>query len=358
MESKDCQANRLDNTADSVMSRYVRISIGNKSMIRSMLSWFVLIVLLTAPPPADSQQPTRILRIGYLSGTSLSANSARTDAFRQGLRERGYVEGKDIVIDWRSAEGKADRLPALAGELVRLKVDVIVSGGPTSNRAAKEATVTIPIVMGFDNDPVGNGLIVSLARPGGNVTGLSTLAPEISAKQLELLKEILPALSRVAVLGSSINPGNTQSLKEIELAAAALGLKVEYLDVLDAKNIGAVFRGAGNARAGALLVLASSIFNSNRKQIVELALKNRLPAIYPYPAFVYDHGLMTYSVNLPDLFRRAAAYVDKILKGTKPADLPVEQPIKFEFIVNLKAAKQIGLTIPPNVLVRADKVIK
>jgi putative ABC transport system substrate-binding protein len=212
--------------------------------------------------------------------------------------------------------------------------------------------------MAFDNDPIGNGFVASLARPGGNITGLSTLAPEISGKQLELLKEIVPRFSRVAVLGTSTNPGNTQSLKETELAARAFGAQLQYLDVSGPKDIETAFRAASNGRADVVLVLAGTIFNSHRTQVVDLALKNRLPAIYPYPEFVQDGGLMTYSVSITDLFRRAATYVDKILKGAKPADLPVEQPTKFELLINLKAAKQIGLTIPPNVLARADRVIR
>jgi putative ABC transport system substrate-binding protein len=307
--------------------------------------------------PAAAQQP-KVPRIGYLTGTSLSANSARTDAFRQGLRDLGYVDAKSIVIEWRSAEGKGDRLPGLAAELVRLNVGIMITGGPRSNRAAKEATITIPIVMAFDNDPIGNGFVASLARPGGNITGLSTLAPEVSGKQLELLKEIVPRFSRVAVFGTSTNPGNTQSLKETEFAARAFGAQLQYLDVSGPKDIETAFRAASNGRADAVLVLAGTIFNSHRTQVVDLALKSRLPTIYPYPEFVEDGGLMTYSVSITDLFRRAATYVDKILKGAKPADLPVEQPKKFELIINLKAAKQIGLTIPPNVLARADRVIK
>jgi putative ABC transport system substrate-binding protein len=241
---------------------------------------------------------------------------------------------------------------------VRLKVDVIVTAGPASTRPAKEATSTIPIVMGFDNDPVGSGVVASLARPGGNITGLSTLAPEISGKQLELLKEIVPKLSRVAVLGNSTLPGNAQALKEMELAEGALGVKLQYLDVLSPKDIETAFRAAKKERADAVLVLQNPVATNQRPQIIDLAVKNRLPAIYDRPEFVEDGGLMTYSVSSIDLFRRAATYVDKILKGTKPAELPVEQPKKFEFIVNLKAANQIGLTIPPNVLARADKVIR
>jgi putative tryptophan/tyrosine transport system substrate-binding protein len=268
------------------------------------------------------------------------------------------VEGKSIVIEYRWAEGKFDRLPDLAAELVRLKVDVILSGGPTATRPAKEATVTIPIVMAFDDDPVGSGFVASLARPGGNITGLSTLAPEISGKQLELLKEIVPRLSRVAVFGTSTRSGNAQALREIELAAGALGVQLQYLEVLDAKDIEAVFRAASKGRAGAVLALASPTLLLQRTQIAGLAVKNRLPAIYDRAEFVEDGGLMTYSVSITDLFRRAATYVDKILKGAKPADLPVEQPTKFELVINLKTAKQIGLTIPQSVLYRADKVIK
>ena len=307
---------------------------------------------------SEAQQPAKIPRIGYLQVTASSAVAARTEAFRQGLRELGYVEGKNIVIEWRFAEGKADRLPALAAELVRLKVEVIVTSGPTVTRSAKEATVTIPIVMAFDNDPVGNGFVASLARPGGNITGLSTLAPEISGKQLELLKEIVPKLSRVAVLGTSTNPGNAQALKEIELAARAFRVQLQYLDVRGAKDIETAFRAASKGRADAVLVLAGPVLVTHRKQVVDLAVKNRLPAMYYRREFVEDGGLMSYGVNFTDLDRRAATYVDKILKGAKPADLPVEQPTKFELVINLKAAKQIGLTIPPNVLARADKVIK
>jgi putative ABC transport system substrate-binding protein len=241
---------------------------------------------------------------------------------------------------------------------VRLKVDVIVTSGATVTRAAKEATSTIPIVMAQDPDPVGNGFVASLARPGGNITGLATLRPEISGKRLELLREVVPKLSRVAVLGTSTMPGNAQALKETELAAGAFGVKLQYLDVRSSKDIDTAFRAASKGRADAVLILGGSVLLSQRTQIADLAVKSRLPAIYYDPQFVEAGGLMTYGVNLADLDRRAATYVDKILKGAKPADLPVEQPIKFEFIVNLKAAKQIGLTIPPNVLVRADKVIR
>ena len=305
-----------------------------------------------------AQQPAKVPRIGFLITSSPSAIAPRIEAFRQGLRELGYVEGKNIVIERRYAEGKVDRLPALAAELVSLKVDVIISSGPTATRPAKSATSTIPIVMTFDDDPVGSGFVASLARPGGNITGLSTLSPEISGKQLELLKEIVPKLGRAAVLGTSTREGTEQTLKEMEPAAGAFGVKLQYLDVQNPKDIESVFRAATKGRADAVLVLQSPVFNSQRAQIADLAVKNRLPAIYHQRFYVEAGGLMFYGVNQLDLDRRAATYVDKILKGRTPADLPVEQPMKFEFIINLKAAKQIGLTIPPNVLVRANKVIR
>ena len=328
-------------------------------MTKSILFWLLATVFLTTALPAMAQQTTKIPRIGYLTAGSLSAQSARIKAFRQGLSELGYVEGKNIVIEWRSAERKLDRLPALAAELVRLRVDVIVTAGPIPTRSAKEATVTLPIVMTQDTDPVGNGFVASLARPGGNITGLATLRPELSGKQLELRKEMIPTLSRVAVVGTSIVPGNAQALKEIELAAKAFGVQLQYLDVLESKDIETAFRAASKGRAEAVLMMVTGgVANSQRPQIAELAVKSRLPAIYRNREDVEAGGLMTYGVNVNDLDRRAATYVDKILKGAKPADLPVEQPIKFEFIVNLKAAKQIGLTIPPNVLARADKVIR
>jgi putative ABC transport system substrate-binding protein len=315
------------------------------------------ILLIALGSAAEAQEAKKVPRIGRII-FAVSPNPARHEAFLQGLRELGYIEGKNIVLEYRHAEGKLDRLSALAAELVRLKVDIIVTSGATVTRAAKEATSTIPIVMAQDPDPVGNGFVASLARPGGNITGLATLRPEISGKRLELLREVVPKLSRVAVLGTSTMPGNAQALKETELAAGAFGVKLQYLDVRSSKDIDTAFRAASKGRADAVLILGGSVLLSQRTQIADLAVKSRLPAIYYDPQFVEAGGLMTYGVNLADLDRRAATYVDKILKGAKPADLPVEQPIKFEFIVNLKAAKQIGLTIPPNVLVRADKVIR
>ena len=328
----------------------------NKAGLSSIL---MAVALVAVGMIAEAQQPKKVHRIGFLATVSPSTISDRVEAFRQGLRELGYVEGKNIVIEWRYAEGKADRLPGLAAELVRLKVDLIVTAGSPVTRSAKEATSTIPIVMGLDPDPVGNGFVASLARPGGNITGLSSLSPEISGKQLELLKEIVPKLSRVAVLGTSTRPGNAQALRETERAAEAFGVRLQYLDVLSSKDIETAFRAASKGRAEAVLALSSGgILLSQRAQLADLAVKSRLPAIYQSRSYVEAGGLMSYGASITDLNRRAATYVDKILKGTKPADLPVEQPTKFELVINLKAAKQIGLTIPPNVLARADKVIK
>jgi len=321
-------------------------------------SILVVAVLLAVGVIADAQQPKKLPRIGFLSAASSSAISARVEAFRQGLRELGYVEGKNIFIEWRFAEGKSDRLASLAAELVRLKVDVIVAEAPTSTRSAKQATVTIPIVMMFDDDPVGSGFVASLARPGGNITGLSTLSPEISGKQLEILKEVVPKLSRVGVLGDVTRPGIPQELREINVAADAFRVQVQYLEVRGSKDIEIAFRAAIKERVDAVLVLGSPVLTSERKQVVELAVKSRLPAIYAREEPVEDGGLMSYGVSIADLSRRTATYVDEILKGAKPADLAVEQPKNFELIINLKAAKQIGLTIPPNVLARADRVIR
>jgi putative ABC transport system substrate-binding protein len=306
---------------------------------------------------ASAQQPKRVPQVGYLSASSASEALPRTEAFRRGLRELGYVEGNNIVLEFRYAEGKFDRLPALAAELVRLKVDAIVSAGPSVTRPAKEATTAIPIVMTNDSDPVGSGFVQSLARPGGNITGLTSLARELSGKRLELLKEILPKLARVAVLGTSDIPGNAQALKETELAAGAFGVRTQYIDIRAAKDIEPAFQAASKGRAD-----AASVLNGPphiQRLIPAVAARSRMPAMYFNPAIIErDGGLISYGTSLSDLDRRAAVFVDKILKGTKPADLPVEQPIKFELIINLKAAKQIGLKIPPNVLARADRVIR
>ena len=268
------------------------------------------------------------------------------------------MEGKTITIEYRLAEGKLDRLHDLVAELVRLKVDVIVTGGGTSTRAVKDATATIPIVMTQGDDPIGSGFVVSLARPGGNITGLSAMSTDLIGKRLELLKEIVPKLFRVAVFVAQVQQKNAALMKEIEVSAQALGLQLLMLAVEAPKDIETAFQTANNGRASAVLAETAAALLSQRTQVVDLAVKTRLPVIYSREEFVEAGGLMVHAPNLTDLSRRAAIYVDKILKGAKPADLPVEQPKKFEFIINLKAAKQIGLTIPPNVLARADRVIK
>jgi putative ABC transport system substrate-binding protein len=320
--------------------------------------FYLLITVLLIAGLVEAQQPKRLPRVGFLTAGSPTTIAARIEALRQGLRELGYSEDKNVVIEWRFAEGKVDRLPALVAELVHLKVDVIVSAGAAVTGPAKDATSTIPIVMAQDTDPVGNGFVASLARPGGNITGLSSYSAELNGKRVELLKEIVPRFSRLAVVGQSTYPGNAQSVKETDLAAGALKVQVQYLDVLDPKDIETGFREASKWRADGVLMLQNNVLNSQRKQTVDLAIKSRLPTIYYAPEFLETGGLMSYATSINDLYRRAATYVDKILKGAKPAELPVEQPKKFEFIMNLKAAKQIGLTIPPNVLARADKVIR
>ena len=328
-------------------------------MSLKVLLFAVAVVMLASVQSAEAQQAKKVARIGLLVPGSQSAFAIRTDALRQGLRELGYVEGQNIVIEYRYGEGKTDRFPDLATELDQLKVDVIVVGGASATRAAKNVTKLIPIVMANVTDPVVLGFVASLARPGGNITGLTNLAPELGGKRLELLKEIVPKLSRVAVLGDPTSPGHATGWRETEIAARSLGVQVQSLEV---RAPNPDFEGAFSAitrdRANALLTLSQPLIRVYREQIVDFTAKRRMPAIFHTREFVEAGGLMSYAPDVPAMFRRAATYVDKILKGAKPADLPVEQPKKFEFIINLKAAKQIGLTIPPNVLARADKVIK
>jgi putative ABC transport system substrate-binding protein len=319
----------------------------------------LVFMLLAAGAVAYAQQPAIIPRVVYVSVGTASSMAPRVDSFRRGLRDLGYVEGKNIVVESRFSDGRVDRLSALVTEILQLKVDVIVSAGPSVTRPVKEATSTISIVMTQDSDPVSNGFVKSLAHPGGNVTGLSSVDTDLSGKRLDLLKEIIPRISRVAVFGTSTNPGNKQSLEEIERGAKAVGIKLQYFDVLSFNDIERAFRAASKARAEAVIHnVLGPIDSANRPEVITRATKNRLPVIYELPSYVLAGGLMSYGIDLRDLDRRAAIYVDKILKGAKPADLPVQQPTKFEFIINLKAAKQIGLTIPPNVLARADKVIR
>jgi putative tryptophan/tyrosine transport system substrate-binding protein len=310
---------------------------------------------------AEAQQPKEIARIGYLSPTSLSVSSPYRDAFQQGLRSLGYVEGKNIIVEYRFAEGKVDRIPHLVAELVGLKVDVIVVASSSVARAAKKVTTSVPIVMASGGNPFGEGLIATLARPGGNVTGLTNLVRHLGAKRLELLKESFPGLARVAVLPSPRRPGGKRiELEEMQVAASSLKLPLETLEVRTGDDFERALEDAVRAGVGALAVTrgAAALFSTRENGIVELIVKNRLPAIYPRISYIRAGGLMYYGEDELENYRRVATYVDKILKGASPADLPVEQPTKFESIINLKAAKQIGLTIPPQVLARADKVIR
>jgi putative ABC transport system substrate-binding protein len=319
-----------------------------------------LLALGAAPLAAEAQQAAKIARIGYLT-SSLGDDPHLLEAFRQGLRDLGYVEGRNLVIEYREAEGKADRLPALAAELVALKVDVIVAPITSAARAAKQATETIPIVFAVSADPVTDGFVTSLARPGGNVTGLSILAPELVGKRLELLTQAVPGVSRVAVLrlpGALGERTDKYMLKEAEAAARALGVRLQLVEARGPADIDRAFSDMTGARAGALTVLPSNMFLRERRRLVDLAAKNRLPAVYSGRAVVDAGGLMSYGPNIADNYRRAATYVDKILRGAKPGDLPVEQPAKFELIINLKTAKDLGLIIPQSVLARADEVIQ
>jgi putative tryptophan/tyrosine transport system substrate-binding protein len=321
-------------------------------------SILIAVVLLLVAVIAEAQPAKKVPRIGVLWLYSPVIASPFAEAFRQGLRELGYVEGKNIVIEYRHAEGKYDRLPSLAAELVRLNVDIIVTASTQAAQAGQQATRSIPIVMTVVSDPVESGLVASLARPGGNVTGLSLMHPELSGKRLELLKEVIPKLSRVAVLSNLSNPIIPPLLRETEAAARALGVQLQVVEVRDPIELDSAFGAMTRDRAGALVVLPDGTFQNERRRIAALAAKGRLPTMYAWREAVDDGGLMAYGASVPDILRRAATYVDKILKGTKPADLPVEQPLKFELVINLKTAKQIGLTIPQSVLYRADKVIK
>lgn len=316
------------------------------------------IVFVMCAAVAAAQQPKQLFRIGYLSGSSSSADALRHKAFLQGLRELGYVDRETIAIEWRFAEGKLKRFPDLANDLVRTNVNVIVTGGSGATRIARSATQTIPIVMTQDSNPVVDGFVASLARPGGNITGLTNVSSEVSGKRLELLTEVIARLSRVTVLKNSTNPANALALNETQTAAQALGLKLDFLEMQNANDIEQVFVASAKARSQALLTLQNPLTSLHEKRIVDLAAKYRLPAMYHRRELVEAGGLMFYGTDSTDLHRRAATYVDKILKGAKPGDLPVEQPTKFELVINLKAAKQIGLTIPPQVLARADKVIR
>jgi putative tryptophan/tyrosine transport system substrate-binding protein len=327
-------------------------------MLSTLLFALGALLFALSVPAKAQQQAAKVPTIGYLAGGS-SRTGFTHDAFRQGLREVGYVEGKNILIEYRLAEGKLDRLAALATELIGLKVDILVAAeGAGPALAAKKATETIPIVFTSVSDPISAGLVKSLARPGGNITGLTTGGPELYGKRLELLKETVPKFSRLAVLWNPEHPDSNLAFKESQAAARELGFQLQSLEVRGPEDFESAFKAAADRRAAALLVLSSAVFMRSRVKLVELAVKGRLPAMYVDREYVEAGGLMSYGPSLADLYRRAATYVDKILKGRNPADLPVEQPTKFEFILNLKAAKQIGLRVSPNVLARADKVIR
>jgi ABC-type uncharacterized transport system substrate-binding protein len=327
-------------------------------MTRRILGVVLGALLLAFSIPAEAQQTKKAPRIGYLTTTFASEVTGRVDALRHGLRQLGYLERKNIAIEYRYGEGKPDRLPALVGELIDLKVDLIVTHGFPPARAAKQATTTIPIVMAVIGDAVGAGLVASLARPGGNITGLTSISSELYGKRLELLKEISPKVSRVAILSSEASPATEIAMNEIKTAANALGVQLQILPIRGPNDLESSYDAAIKAGAGALIVLQGPLTSSYRKRIVELSAKNRLLATYQESEFPDAGGLMSYGVSYSDMYRRVAVFVDKILKGIKPGDIPVEQPTKFEFVINLKAAKQIGLTIPPNVLARADRVIR
>ena len=316
--------------------------------------------LLAAPLAVEAQQAGKVYRIGYLGAASPSDPSFQRffEAFRKGLAQLGYVEGQNIAIESRWAAGKYERLPGLAAELVRLKMDVIVTAAVPAIRAAKEATSTIPIIMAVVVDPVATGLVASLARPGGNITGLSGMTPDLVGKQLGMLKEIVPRVSRVAVLWNPANPGNPPQLKAAEIAARTLGMRLQLLETRSPREIDSAFAAMTKEGASAVVVLVDVLFIDQRTRIAELAVKARLPTMFSQREHVEAGGLMGYGADLQDTFRRAAGYVDKVLKGAKPADLPIEQPTKFELVINLKTAKTLGLTIPPSLLARADQVIE
>jgi putative ABC transport system substrate-binding protein len=327
-------------------------------MKKSIFGLILGAMVLSLCVSAKAQQPGKIPRIGVLISASPSIASRRIQAFQQALGELGYVEGKNIIMEYRYAEGKQDRYPELADELVRLKLDVIITDTSMATQAAKNATKTIPVVFTAANDPVGDGQVASLARPGGNLTGFSLLAPELNAKRLELLKDAVPKVTRIAFLTRMGTAIAERRFKEAEADAKGLGLQLHLVGAKGADDLESAFEEAKRAGAQALLAHPSTFLVTNRARIIELAAKHRLPVIYPSTPYAEDGGLMSYGPDIVDNYRRAAVYVDKILKGAKPADLPVQQPMKFELVINLKAAKQINLTIPPNVLARADKVIK
>ncbi len=323
-----------------------------------MKTVLLLTVFLASIHFAEAEQPKKVHRIGYIASTTTDRRSTNTTAFRERLRELGYIEAQNIVIEYRYTEGKPNRAPALAADLVRLKVDVIFANSAVVALAAKNATRTIPIVFNSQAEPVASGLVDSLARPGGNITGFTTIAAVLAGKRMELLKEIIPKLSRVAIMWELNNPGSEESWKESQLPARQLGLQIHSIEVSSAEDFEIAFSKASKSGSGALAVTLSGLFSSHQKQIVSLATKRRIPTMYTRGEFVENGGLMSYGADEDESVKRIVMMIDKILKGAKPADLPVEQATTFDFVINLKSAKHIGLTIPPNVLARADKVIK
>ena len=328
--------------------------------MRAAVPWrpvAAILLLLIAPLAGDAQPPAKFARIGLLT-LAVAPSTPLAEAFRQGLREHGYVEGQNLAFEYRYAEGRADRLPALAAELVRLKVDVIVTESNMAALAAKSATETIPIVMAIAGDPVKAGVVGSLARPGGNVTGLTLMHPELSGKRLQLLKEAVPRIALVAVIWNPTDPAAVDFLRETEVAARSLGLRLHVIEARAPAELDAAFKAVADARPSAFFTLPGGMFQDNQTRILEFAKKNRLPGVFPNRVFVEAGGLISYGPNLAASSRRAAAFVDKLLKGAKPADLPIEQPTKFELVINLKTARALGLTIPASVLVRADQAIE
>ena len=325
---------------------------------RRTFLWATAGSLLAAPLTAEAQQAGKVYRIGFISPASSSPMAARDEAFRQGLRALGYILGQNITIEYRWADGKNERLTGFAAELVNLKLDIIVTHGGEATRAVQQVTTTIPIVIAAADDPLASGLVASLARPGGNITGLSILTPDLTGKRLELLKALLPGLTRVAVLWNPGNPISEPELRKAEAAAAPLGLQLQSLGLRDPREFASAFSSMKRERADALFLLSDAMFFGRRKEIADLAASNRLPLVAHLREFADAGGLMTYGPNVLELHRRAATYVDKILKGAKPGDLPVEQPTKFDLVINLKTAKALGLTVPPSLLQRADQVIE
>ena len=326
-------------------------------MSKKILIWLLATVLLTTVSVVEAQQAAKVPRLGFLA-FNVERSASDTDAFFQEMRRLGWVDGQNIAIEYRNAQGKVERLPGLAAELVGLKVDMILASSTPAALAARQASATIPIVFTLVSDPVGIGLVASLARPGGIITGVSNINEELSVKRLELLKETFPRVSRVAVLFNPADPISRPELKDVEAAARILRLQLKLYEARDAKDLDGIAAAWVKARPGALFVVTSQFFAGERARVFEMAARSRLPTIFWNSAFVDAGGLMSYGANVAALNRRAAYYVDRILKGTKPADLPVERPMRFEFVINLKTAKQIGVTIPPNVLVRADRVIQ